>query len=1424
MDLKVIGGLRSVLAFATVCGVGACGSSGSDGLFQPNDAIDAGSDAAAALPDSGTGTSTSSDIGSDSRTDDSRGDGDSTSEGPVTHSSETSSSTTDSTSTVGASDSTHGETSTVTDGSLDPTTSALPSSTGDTSRITTLGPDDTSSDTSGDTSTDTSGDTGNDTSSHTPGTTSPTDGSQGPTDVGTSASDVTSTVAQSSLSTIDSASTTLPGPDTQTSDSSGPTIDGVDSGVTTTGSGPTFSPSSDSVDSSSSAQVAPTCVITVPSDTLLNGVATPSGDRVNALNAPFKTSITVATDAPDGANVVLSTGAGPSLLTQASNGVAVFPAVELDPDGAYVLGATCYGTLTTVSDPLVVTVDTIGPLVGSGIVPVAGQHYAPGDDENTSTPGVLDFNVCVPVTSDDALDISTDNVCVWTGAAGPFCAPATSDGVAPGTDGVCIPVVCPGSAPFNVDVRVDDEAGNPTTRSVSGVTCASQTPTVEIISLTDNRGAPSNVGLRLLAAGNTNPSSVLKDSDANTTGAQHAVVACTNATIGSTASLRVGLEQGTISQRATATVQSDTNGACPTGLGGIINFPTTTLDNSSVTAGVLQAYTVVRVLVTDVSTEVGTSPDVYLWVDPTLPVLQVLFPVRLCEDGVLPSEGADVTVSMNIQSGGAYPVSGRLLRKSDNFLVGSYSFSNSSDFVDVTFPLGTYSFEATANEASGNVGTLGSCDVKVADLPEITWDSPLVSTTALVGVGVSQPNSIEDEDDLEVGWQGSLQVTITPPQSEPLDGMQVQFQINDVNVGSPIDLVDANGADVTVSLGVDILDGDVDISAEILGAADEVISTLTDIVVDTAPPEPATGLQASVLSRRETSVELTWTAPESGVAGYHVAYVPVDAGDTTTVIDDDNFDDATQAQDALGEVSSTVVHDLMIEQRYLFAIRPYDSSGNVGPVLATTSAVRGVFQTLVIDPPLAAPPGTQWGYSVDGSTDLNGDGTADLVVGQKYGDLVSIYLGAPDGTYPSQPDVMILGPAGSGFGTSVAVIGNVAGDSFEDLAIAAPSDTSDGTFGRVYIVRGRAWSNQLIDLTDETDLGDLTEPVVTFPTTFAVPDQVVRLGDFDGDGDFDFGVHANAYSLNGFCDGLDNCEGAFILIKGIGDPTAFPDYVDVPADSAMFEAYFPSSIDFYGVDWLLGVTDLVSNRSGVLAAEYQAGAQRILTRNASAQSGFDAQVLDYGPPLFAGNTLTYDTEIGSYPAALTSSDTLAIQLTGARDGLRVSPGIVDLYSLSSVGTFTAPYKTFQAGGDSNNFGQILIGNRYSGRPSSYSLPFFGTDPEAPSLVMGGGTFQGKLSKLFMLGSDTLTALSATPNTQELTGVADVEYLLSDVPGVNPDWLDALGQPSADADWHGGIGFAIRDMNGDGFADIGVAEWEQGALEPANYTGGIIVLY
>lgn len=591
----------------------------------------------------------------------------------------------------------------------------------------------------------------------------------------------------------------------------------------------------------------------------------------------------------------------------------------------------------------------------------------------------------------------------------------------------------------------------------------------------------------------------------------------------------------------------------------------------------------------------------------------------------------------------------------------------------------------------------------------------------------------------------------------------------------------------------------------------------SDCDPDTTPPSAVTELEASIVDRRETSMNLSWTAPNEVVAGYEIVYVKVAAGDSGTTITDENFDGAVPLETATGSTTTTLVHDLTIEQNYLFAVRPFDAAGNRGAVTALAEPIRARFETLVLDPPVSAPPGAQWGYSVDASTDLNGDGTADLVVGQKYGDVVSIYLGQPGLGFASEASATIVGPPGSGFGTSVAVVGNLIGDPLEDIAIAAPTDGP--LLGRVYLVSGQSWDNGNLDLSD----GDNpTGSIIDFPNTTPFPAHVVRLGDFDGDATLDFGLHALGYGRNGPCDPetLVDCDGALLIIKGSADPGDFPSVVTVPDDASRFEAYYPSVLGFYGNDWLLGITDLVGAQSGVLAAEYQGGLQRLITRDASLPNGFRSQSLAYGPPVYSNDDLVYDTEIGSYPAALTGSSTLAIQLTNARNGLGTSPGIIDLYSLSPTDTFSAPFKTLRAGGETNNFGQILIGTRYSGRPKGYNLPFFGRDPSASSLIAGGRFYANTLPKLFMLDADTIASIPENPSGQELTGVADVEYLLSDVPGLNPDWTDAIGVPSADADWHGGLGFPIHDMNGDGFADIGITEWD---VEAA-YTGGIIVLY
>lgn len=102
----------------------------------------------------------------------------------------------------------------------------------------------------------------------------------------------------------------------------------------------------------------------------------------------------------------------------------------------------------------------------------------------------------------------------------------------------------------------------------------------------------------------------------------------------------------------------------------------------------------------------------------------------------------------------------------------------------------------------------------------------------------------------------------------------------------------------------------------------------------------------------------------------------------------------------------------------------------------------------------------RFGFSLDGSQDLNGDGVADLVVGAKFaGDAVSrpgkayVYFGGTEAD--GVADLILSGSSdGDQFGDTVSAAGDLNGDGNPDLAIGA-SRFQDGR-GIVYLYHGGA--------------------------------------------------------------------------------------------------------------------------------------------------------------------------------------------------------------------------------------------------------------------------------------------------------------------------------------------------------------------------------
>ena len=243
-----------------------------------------------------------------------------------------------------------------------------------------------------------------------------------------------------------------------------------------------------------------------------------------------------------------------------------------------------------------------------------------------------------------------------------------------------------------------------------------------------------------------------------------------------------------------------------------------------------------------------------------------------------------------------------------------------------------------------------------------------------------------------------------------------------------------------------------------------------------------------------------------------------------------------------------------------------------------------------------------FGSSVASAGDVNGDGYADLVVGatgaasspgRSY-----VYLGSAVGP-PTTPAATLIGPDGAGgaFGFSVASAGDVNGDGYADLVIAANSVSS--STGRAYVYVGSA-----------TGLSS------TPTTTFTGPDgakgnfgqSVASAGDVNGDGYADLVVGAPG--------ALGNYTGrAYVYLGGATGTSTTPATMLTGPDGAY--GSFGDSVASADVNGD-GYADLVVGAYGAPSASSGAGRAYVYLGGAAGLSGTPATTLT-GPDGANGN-------------------------------------------------------------------------------------------------------------------------------------------------------------------------------------------------------------
>ncbi|MBX3273382.1 MAG: VCBS repeat-containing protein [Sandaracinaceae bacterium] len=163
-----------------------------------------------------------------------------------------------------------------------------------------------------------------------------------------------------------------------------------------------------------------------------------------------------------------------------------------------------------------------------------------------------------------------------------------------------------------------------------------------------------------------------------------------------------------------------------------------------------------------------------------------------------------------------------------------------------------------------------------------------------------------------------------------------------------------------------------------------------------------------------------------------------------------------------------------------------DPRGRVFVISGTSERSPSMVEMIRVPDPATAPhlDPPSFGFGLAKAGDVNGDGYADVVIGDPgAGGVAYVYLGGRGGLPPS-PSFTLENPRGAsdgGFGLSVAGVGDVDGDGYADVVISAPYQNE------VFVYRGGS-------------AGVVDVPALTIPRASAVSTLVAGAGDVDGDG------------------------------------------------------------------------------------------------------------------------------------------------------------------------------------------------------------------------------------------------------------------------------------------------------------------------------------
>lgn len=438
----------------------------------------------------------------------------------------------------------------------------------------------------------------------------------------------------------------------------------------------------------------------------------------------------------------------------------------------------------------------------------------------------------------------------------------------------------------------------------------------------------------------------------------------------------------------------------------------------------------------------------------------------------------------------------------------------------------------------------------------------------------------------------------------------------------------------------------------------------------------------------------------------------------------------------------------------------------------------------------------RFGHSVSTAGDVNGDGYSDIIIGapgHAGQGAVFVYHGSATGLQLTAALTRLGVEAGSGFGTCVALAGDVNGDNVSDVLVGAPLANELGTDrGKVYCYRGLAGS------------GVVAAPLWTWSgaqdnAQFGF--SVAGAGDLNGDGRSDIVIGEPYYDVS-----LTD-RGRIMVFNGNGSGLTFSVTRDGPSSNSHFGHAVSAAGDMNGDGYgelLVGAPGYNAGRGRLYG--YRGGATGIEATATSISTGAQASAR-YGSSV----SLAGDVNMDGYADVVVGAPLYDGAFT---DGGRTT---VFIGAAGTVSHFVTAYRTYdgtqanaQLGfavhtcGDVNGDGvsELLLGIPEQGgvgRIGVYhggadvltvpTTPAWSQEPNVANALMGSSVDQaGDVN-----GDGFSDVIVGVP------GMNQVRVYLGSATGLLTTYWSANGS-AADEEFGYSVSSA-GDVNGDGYSDV-----------------------